>query len=91
VNSTARSSRACLRGVGHRLLNVRIILAVATMALLTFAAHAEGMGGKGKRHQQDAPKAQDQKQQKAAEDAYKNALKSIPVSNEKPDPWKTAR
>jgi hypothetical protein len=28
---------------------------------------------------------------KATEEAYKNALKSIPVSNEKPDPWKTMR
>ncbi len=69
---------------------MRIIFAVVAMALLTFAAHAEGVG-KGKRHQQDAPKAQDQAQKKAAEEAYKNALKSIPVSNEPPDPWKSLR
>jgi len=63
---------------------------MTAMALLTFAAQAGGMG-KGKRHQQDAPKAQDLAQKKAAEDAYKNALKSIPVSSEKPDPWKSIR
>ncbi len=60
------------------------------MAFLTMAAHAEGIG-KGKRHQQDAPKADDLAKKKAADEAYKNALKSIPVANEKSDPWKSMR
>jgi hypothetical protein len=46
---------------------------------------------KGKRQQQDAPKAEDQVKKKAAEEAYKSALKSIPASNEKLDPWKSMR
>jgi hypothetical protein len=46
---------------------------------------------KGKRNRQDAPKAEDQAKRKATEEAYKNALKSIPASNEKPDPWKSMR
>jgi hypothetical protein len=50
-----------------------------------------GLLPEGKRQQQDAPKAEDQAKKKAAEEAYKNALKSIPTSNEKSDPWKTMR
>jgi hypothetical protein len=47
---------------------------------------------KGKRHQQDTPKAAEDKAKKqAAEEAYKNALKNIPTSNEKRDPWKSMR
>ena len=69
---------------------MRIVIAVMVFALMTVAAHAQG-AGKGKRHQQDAPKAEDQAKKKATEEAYKNALKSIPTSNEKSDPWKSMR
>jgi len=58
---------------------------------MTVTAHAQEMG-KGKKHQQDTPKAaEDKAKKKATEEAYKNALKSIPTSNEKLDPWKTMR
>jgi hypothetical protein len=71
-------------------LKMRTIVALIAIMFLTVAAHAEG-SGKGKKHQQDAPKAEDQTKKKAAEEAYKSALKSVPISNEKPDPWKTLR
>lgn len=69
---------------------MRAVVAVIAIVFLTVAAHAQSHG-KGKRQQQDAPKAEDQAKKKATEEAYKNALRSIPVSNEKPDPWKTMR
>jgi hypothetical protein len=69
---------------------MRTVIAVIAITLLTVTAHAQGME-KGKRNQQDAPKAEDQGKKKAAEQAYKNALKNIPVSNEKLDPWKSMR
>jgi hypothetical protein len=72
-------------------LTTKIVIAAVAVALLATSAQAQGMG-KGKRQQQDTPKAaEDRAKKKAAEEAYKNALKSIPVSNEKPDPWKTMR
>jgi hypothetical protein len=72
-------------------MKMRTVIAVIAIALLTMNANAQGTG-KGKRHQQDAPKAaDDQAKKKAAEEAYKNALKNIPASNEKLDPWKSMR
>ncbi len=69
---------------------VLAVVVIVVIALLTAAANAQGTG-KGRKHQQDAPKAEDQTKKKAAEEAYKKALKTIPVSNDKPDPWKTMR
>ena len=69
---------------------MRTFITAMAIALLAAAAPAQAIA-KGKRQQQDAPKAEDQAKKKATEEAYKNALKSIPVSNEKPDPWKTMR
>ncbi len=70
---------------------MRILMAGLAIALMTVSAHAQEMGGgRGRKHQQDTQKTQD-KTVKADEQAYKNALKSIPVSHEKPDPWKTLR
>ena len=69
---------------------MRTFITAMPIALLAVAAPAQAIA-KGKRQQQDAPKAEDQAKKKATEEAYKNALKSIPVSNEKPDPWKTMR
>lgn len=69
---------------------MRTVIAAIAIALLAVAAPVHAVA-KGKRQQQDAPKAEDQAKKKAAEEAYKNALKSIPASNEKSDPWKSMR
>ena len=69
---------------------MRTVIAVLAIALLTVAAHAQGMG-KGKRPQQPVQKTEDLAKKKALEEEYKNALKNIPVPTEKPDPWKTMR
>ncbi|HEX3342704.1 MAG TPA: hypothetical protein VHT68_26425 [Pseudolabrys sp.] len=68
-----------------KMRTVTVAIAIALLAV------AVPLHAKGKRQQQDAPKAEDQAKKKAAEEAYKNALKSIPTSNEKSDPWKTMR
>jgi hypothetical protein len=65
---------------------MRILITAMAIALMTVSAHAQGMGaGRGHKHQQDTQKT------KADEQAYKEALKRIPVPNEKPDPWKSVR
>jgi hypothetical protein len=69
---------------------MRILIAAMAIALLAVAVPEQAMA-KGKRQQQDAPKAENQAKKKAAEAAYQNALKSIPASGEKSDPWKTLR
>jgi hypothetical protein len=70
---------------------MRTVIVVIAIVLLAVTAHAQETG-RGKRHQQDTPKAaEDKAKKKAAEEAYKNALKSIPASNEKSDPWKSMR
>jgi hypothetical protein len=45
---------------------------------------------KGKRHR-DTQKTEDQAKKKVNEKAYEDALKNIPASSEKPDPWKSMR
>jgi len=69
---------------------MRIFVAVLAIALLTVAAHAQGMG-KGKRQEKPAQKTEDLVKKKALEEDYKNALKNIPEAKDKPDPWKTMR
>ena len=69
---------------------MRAVIAAIVIALLVLAAPVHAVA-KGRRQQQDAPKAEDQAKKKATEKAYKNALKSIPASNEKSDPWKSMR
>ncbi|MGB3657917.1 MAG: hypothetical protein WBA14_08310 [Pseudolabrys sp.] len=69
---------------------MRNFITAIAIALLAVVAPVKAMA-KGKRQQQDAPKAEDQAKKKAAEEAYKNALKNIPGSNEKLDPWKSMR
>ncbi|MGB8563645.1 MAG: hypothetical protein WCD83_09535 [Pseudolabrys sp.] len=69
---------------------MRNFITAIVIALLAVVAPVKAMA-KGKRQQQDAPKAEDQTKKKAAEEAYKNALKNIPGSNEKLDPWKSMR
>jgi hypothetical protein len=46
---------------------------------------------KGASPRPDAQKTEDLAKKKADEQVYKDALKQIPVSKEKPDPWKTMR
>jgi len=48
-------------------------------------------GGKHKAQQNTEQKSTDSVAQKAADDAYKAALKGIPDPKEKYDPWKIAR
>ncbi len=48
------------------------------------------MGG-GHKHQHDTQTTPDKTKTKADEQAYKEALKRIPVPTEKPDPWKSVR
>jgi hypothetical protein len=66
------------------------ILAIATavLALTVASAHAQ-MGGGGRRHGNDAPKADNKP--KVDEKAYKAALERIPEPKEKYDPWGGAR
>ena len=71
---------------------MRILLAAAFIALLAVAAQAQGAGTrKGASPRPDTQKTEDLAKKKADEQAYKDALKQIPVSKEKPDPWKTMR
>ena len=66
------------------------LLAAIAMALLTVAASAQMVGSeKGKKHR-DTQKTEDQAK-KVDEKAYEDALKSVPPSSEKSDPWKSMR
>jgi hypothetical protein len=73
---------------------MRFFVAAMAFVLLTAIAHGQG-AGKGHRgelqKEDQAKKKEDQEKKKALEDAYKNTLKSMPDSKEKPDPWKTMR
>jgi hypothetical protein len=70
---------------------MRIFIAIVAVALMTDAAIAQKMG-KGRRHQQDAAKTEEQaKKKKSADEAFQRASKTIPESTEKPDPWKGMR
>jgi hypothetical protein len=71
-------------------LTMRILIAAAAIASMLVPAHAQMSMGKGKQQQQGAPRSEN-KTTKADEQAYKDALKRIPVSTEKPDPWKSMR
>jgi hypothetical protein len=64
---------------------------IALIAVLVLVASPATSHAKGKRQQQDTAKAEDSSKKKATEDAYKNAMKNIPVSTEKQDPWRTMR
>ena len=66
-----------------------LVLAIATVALLTTAVHAQGRG-KGSRNAQPVQQTEEQKKKKAAEEkAYRDALDKIP--DKKYDPWATMR
>ena len=74
---------------------MRILIGVMAAIALTctsMSAHAQGKGGHGgKQQQQSAQSAEAQEKKKAEEKAYQDALKKIPVSTEKVDPWKNMR
>jgi hypothetical protein len=67
---------------------MRVLIAVIAIAVMTLPAHAQMGMGKGQRHQ--TQKKQDATV-KADDNAYKNALKTIPAPREKPDPWQSMR
>ena len=67
------------------------LVAAVAMALLTLAASAQMIGSeKGKNHR-DTQQTQSPAKKKVNEKAYEDALKSIPASSEKSDPWKSMR
>ena len=62
------------------------------MMAFVSTAEAQAVGGeKGGKHQRNAQKTEDQPKKKVDEKAYDDALKSIPPSRDRPDPWKAMR
>jgi hypothetical protein len=74
-------------------MQVRVFLVIVAAALLTGAAHAQGMTGAGKRGQNEQAIDQQRQKQKAAEaeKAYKAGLDKIPNAGAKSDPWADMR
>lgn len=74
---------------------LRMSLIALLSMLIAAPANAFGMGGggggRGKRRGQEPEKAETVQNKKAREEAYKNALKSIPDAKADKDPWKGAR
>ena len=70
---------------------MRIFLVATTIAVLALSTHANAMGGGKGKHHADAQQTDDPAKKKASEQAYSDALKRIPVSDEKTDPWKSVR
>jgi hypothetical protein len=61
-------------------------MAAAVVALVAMPAHAQ-MGGGKRGHKTDDTAKTDDKKKKADDKAYQEALKRIPDSKEKFDPW----
>ena len=70
---------------------MRILIVATAIALIVTAATAPQAMAREKKQNPTAQTTEDKTKKKADEQAYKNALKNIPVSNEKFDPWKSAR
>jgi hypothetical protein len=69
-----------------------VFLAIALLASPVYAQNAGGRGGgKGRASPNSEQQKADQQKKRAAEDAYKAGLKTIPDAKEKYDPWKNAR
>jgi hypothetical protein len=62
-----------------------LVMAVAALAMFAVPAHAQ-MGGGKRGHQGDHSKAEE-KRPKVDDKAYQEALKRIPDSKDKYDPW----
>lgn len=79
---------------------MRVLAAVLALILLVGPAYAQNLGGmgggkgggKGRNSSQNTEQQKaDQQKKKAAEDAYRAGLQSIPDAKEKHDPWRNAR
>ena len=72
---------------------MRVFLAIMAIALLTGAAHTQGLTGAGKRGQNEQAADKQRREQKAAEaeNAYKAGLDKIPNADTKQDPWAGVR
>jgi len=82
---------------------MRFVSVALAFAIVTGSAVAQegrdtggvrGVGGQGSgRHAAPSPEQQkiNQEKKKAAEDAYKAAVKGIPDSKDKADPWRGVR
>jgi multidrug efflux pump subunit AcrB len=68
---------------------MRILIASVAIALMMVPAHAQDMG-KSRKHQH-TQKTESSAKNKADEQAYKDALKRIPNSTKKVDPWQDVR
>jgi uncharacterized protein HemY len=68
---------------------MRILVASVAIALMMVSAHAQEMG-KSRKHER-AQKTENTTKSKADEQAYKEALKRIPNSTKKVDPWQNVR
>jgi hypothetical protein len=68
---------------------MRILAASIAIALMVVPAHAQEIG-KARKHQRPQ-KTEDTTKTKADEQAYKEALKRIPNSTKKVDPWQNVR
>jgi hypothetical protein len=95
----AQQTRSCSR---TRNGPMRFLVAAVAMAMLASTALGQdasgtgggmgGKGGKGRHAQQDTEKSKaDNDRQKAADEAYKAALRRIPDPKEKYDPWRNIR
>jgi hypothetical protein len=73
---------------------MRILIASVAIALMMVSAYAQaGYAqdmGKTRKHQSTG-KTEDTRKTKADEQAYKEALKRIPDSTKKVDPWQSVR
>ena len=81
-----------------RFVPVALVLAIVTGSAVAQEMRdtggVRGVGGEGSgRHAAQSPEQQkvDRDKKKAAEDAYKAALKGIPDSKIKDDPWRGVR
>jgi multidrug efflux pump subunit AcrB len=68
---------------------MRILIVSVAMALMMVPACAQDMG-KARKHQH-TEKTENTAKTKADEQAYKDALKRIPNSTKKIDPWQNVR
>jgi multidrug efflux pump subunit AcrB len=68
---------------------MRILIASVAIALMMVPAHAQDIG-KTRKHQH-TQKSENTAKTKADEQAYKEALKRIPNSTKKVDPWQDVR